>query len=86
MDPQAELLKLSSIEPRVYLQPVWSYEARSDEYDHNKAEAQRDIARQSPLPVGVGVWEQVISHPHPELLYLHCLVHSQRWDIFTRWR
>ena len=64
VDPESEFLKLSSIEPRVHLKPVGSDEASCDEDNHNKPEAQGNIAGEGPLPVGVGVGEQIISHPH----------------------
>ena len=70
MDPEAEFLKLGSIEPRVNLQPVRSDEARGDEDNHDKAQTQGDISSQGSLPVGIGVGKEVVCHSHDDSLTL----------------
>ena len=62
MNPEAELVELGPVEPGVDLQPVWGHEAGCDEDNHDEAEAESNVPSQGPLPVGVGVGEQVISN------------------------
>ena len=64
MDPESEFLKLSSIEPRIDLKPVWSDEASGDEDNHNKAQTKGHIPSEGSLPVGIGVWKEVVCHSH----------------------
>ena len=79
MDPQSEFLKLGSIEPRVDLKPVWSDEASGDEDNHNTTQTQGDFPSEGPLPVGIGVWQEVVSHSHGDTLTLtgQCLFPSE---------
>ena len=64
MNPEAELVELGAIKPRVHLQPVRGHEAGGDEDNHDEAEAEGHVPRQSPLPVGICVWKQVIPDTH----------------------
>ena len=68
MDPQSQFLKLSSIEPRIDLKPVWSDEASGDEDNHNTAQTQGDISSECSLPVGIGVWKEIVRHSHDDTL------------------
>ena len=54
-------MELRAVEPRVRLQPVGGDEAGGDEHDHDEPEAERHVARQGALPVGVGVWQQIVA-------------------------
>ena len=84
MDPQSEFLKLGSIEPRVDLKPVWSDEARGDEDNHDKAQTQGDFPSEGSLPVGIGVWEEVVCHSHDDTLTLTALFVSLRNATFSQ--
>ena len=64
VDPEAELVELRAVEPGVRLQPVGGDEAGGHEHDHDEPEAERHVARQGALPVGVGVGQQVVPHTH----------------------
>ena len=68
VDPEPEFLKLSSIEPRIDLKPVWSDEASGDEDNHDKAQTEGHISSQGSLPVGVGVRKEVVCHSHDDTL------------------
>ena len=57
-------MELRAVEPRVRLQPVGGDEAGGDEHDHDEPEAERHVARQGALPVGVGVGQQIVAHTH----------------------
>ena len=61
MNPETELVELGPVEPGVDLQPVGGHKAGCDEDNHDEAEAESNVPSEGPLPVGVGVGEQVIS-------------------------
>ena len=64
MGPQAHLLHLGPIKPWVALNPRWSHKSSDDEDNADDADCQGSVTRQRPLPVHVGVREQVVCDPH----------------------
>ena len=66
MNPKTQFVKLSSIEPRVHLQPIWSDEARGDEDNHGDTDRQSHIACQRSLSARVRVRQKIISNTHLE--------------------
>jgi len=64
MSPQPNLLHLGPIEPWVALDPGGRHKGHGDEDHTYNANGEGCMACQRPLPVHIGVRQQIVSHTH----------------------
>ena len=65
--PQTHFLNLGPVEPRITLDPVRRHKSGCDEDNAEDSDGESSMAGERPLPVDIGVREEVVSQPHGDL-------------------